>query len=286
MYYVQSTIRFYSRLVHTSPYLSLSFFHQSTYCPMLISKDTHTLPLAYVHTFPLAQLQLLFVILIFTLSFYLSIICLSSYLSIYLLTYLSIYLPIFLSIYIPIFLSTYLSFYLPTYLSIYLHTYLSIYLHTYLSIYLPIFLSIYLPIFLSIYIPIFLSTYLHIFLSIYIPIFLSTYLHVFLSNYLSIYLHTCSFPSLSPHPFSAHFCTCVSCHLTKTLHRMSSRSLVLINKPLTTREDRIAINMTRHLVGVTMIGRSVIQTFHLSFTGAFPASFLFLFVPFKQLLQK
>ena len=234
MYYIQSTIRFYSRLVHTSPYLSLSFFHQSTYCPMLISKDTHTLPLAYVHTFPLAQLQLLFVILIFTLSFYLSIICLSSYLSIYLLTYLSIYLPIFLSIYIPIFL----------------------------------------------------STYLHIFLSIYIPIFLSTYLHVFLSNYLSIYLHTCSFPSLSPHPFSAHFCTCVSCHLTKTLHRMSSRSLVLINKPLTTREDRIAINMTRHLVGVTMIGRSVIQTFHLSFTGAFPASFLFLFVPFKQLLQK
>ena len=184
VYYVQSTIRFYSRLVHTSPYLSLSFFHQSTYCPMLISKDTHTLPLAYVHTFPLAQLQLLFVILIFTLSFYLSIICLSSYLSIYLLTYLSIYLPIFLSIYIPIFLSIYIPIYLSTYLSFYLSTYLSFYLSTYRSFYLPTYISFYLSTYLSFYLPTYMSFYLIISLSIFTrvlsPLSLPThFLHTF-----------------------------------------------------------------------------------------------------------
>ena len=194
---------YYTLLLKTRPHitlsLSLSFFHQSSYCPMLISKDTHTLPLAYVHTFPLAQLQLLFVILIFTLSFYLSIICLSSYLSIYLPTYLSIYLPIFLSIYIPIFLSIYIPIYLSTYLSFYLSTYLSFYLSTYRSFYLPTYISFYLSTYLSFYLPTYISFYLIISLSIFTrvlsPLSLPTH-----------FLHT--FVRVSPVTWQKHFIAC------------------------------------------------------------------------------
>ncbi|XP_056615351.1 axonemal dynein light chain domain-containing protein 1 [Triplophysa dalaica] len=138
---------------------------------------------------------------------YLSSICLSVYLPVF----LSICLSICLSVYLPVYLSVCPSICPPTCLSVHLSfcpsiclcVRLSVFLSTNPSICLSICLSVYLPVYLSVFLSTYQSICLSICLSVYLPIYLSIYLSfclsvrpsvhlpVFLSICLSVHLFVC-----------------------------------------------------------------------------------------------